>query len=291
MTSRSRSATIPAPKSNKKRMKTAATLYPIPSRKFKNKVTIFVAIALVITGLSVYLEFDFLLLFTDFHYIVALLGEMFPPRFSILFTKEQIFSSILQTISMAFLGTLIGGSVAMVLAFFAAKNTSPNRAIRLLTKSLLATERVIPSLVIILIFLITVGLGPFAGMLSLALGSIGMFGKLFADAIEQIDNDQVEAIYSVGANKMQVIRFGIIPQVLPSFIGNLFYAFDINLRAAIGLGIFGGGGIGYEIHMAMQMLQYREALALIFFTIILISLFEKISDILRGIVMGKEVLK
>lgn len=270
---------------------TLAHKHYMPSKKFKTKATWLTIIALIVAGLSVYLKFDFLLLFTDFHYMVALVQEMTPPNFSVLVTKEGVLSSILQTISMAFLGTIIGGMTAMVLAFFAAKNTTPHPAIRHVVKMLFATERVIPSLVVILVFLIAVGLGPFAGMLSLAVGSIGMFGKLFSDAIEQVDQEPVEAIYAVGAGKLQVIRFGIIPQVLPSFIGNLFYAFDINMRAAIGLGIFGGGGIGYEIHMAMQMLRYQDALALIFFTIVLISLFEKISDFLRSKVIGRETLK
>lgn len=263
----------------------------LPSRRFKLKATYFTIFLFLIAGLCIYLDFNFLLLFTDFHYLVALFREMVPPNFSLLFERSQIFGSILQTVSMAFLGTLLGGSAAMLLAFFAAHNTSPNFAVRTAMRTLLTIERVIPGLVVILIFLIAVGLGPFAGMLSLAVGTVGMFGKLFADAIEQVDTEPVEAISAVGARRLQVIRFGIVPQVLPSFIANLFYAFDINLRAAIGLGIFGGGGIGYEIHMAMQMLRYKDALALIFFTIVLISLFEKISDYLRSKVIGQEILK
>jgi phosphonate transport system permease protein len=241
-------------------------------------------------GLSVYFRFEPLLLITDFHYMVDLLAEMTPPNFEVLWTRQKIFSSVLQTLSMAFLGTIIGGGVAMGLAFFAARNTSPHPTVRFIIRTLLSVERVIPNLVIILVFLIAVGLGPFAGMLSIAVGTTGMFGKLFADAIEGADGDPVEAVYAVGANKLQVIRFSIVPQVLPSFIANLFYAFDVNLRAAIGLGVFGGAGIGFEIHMAMKLMRYRDALALIFFTIILICLFEKASDYLRKKAMGGGVL-
>ena len=93
------------------------------------------------------------------------------------------------------------------------------------------------------------------------------------------------------ASKLQVIKYCIIPQVLPSFTANLFYAFDVNLRSAIGLGIFGGGGIGFEIHMAMKMLRYKDALALILFTIILISIFEKFSDYLRAQILNEQTLK
>ena len=262
----------------------------LPSERYKKVVTYLTLLILVVVGLSVYFKFEPFLLITDFHYLVDLLAEMTPPNFEVLWTKQKILSSILQTISMAFLGTLIGGSLALGLAFFAARNTSPHPTVRFLIRTFLSIERVIPNLVIILIFLIAVGLGPFAGMLSIAVGTIGMFGKLFADAIEGADGDPVEAVYAVGANKLQVIRFGILPQVLPSFIANMFYAFDINLRAAIGLGVFGGAGIGFEIHMAMKLMRYRDAMALIFFTVILVCVFEKVSDYLRGKVMGQEVL-
>lgn len=269
----------------------AADKKNMPSAQFKRRLMVLIAIILLVVGLSVYLKFNFWLFFTDFHYVADLLGEMLPPNFSILLQKDDILASIAQTIAMAFLGTLIGGSLALGLAFFAAANTNSSRVVRSVIRALLALERATPNLIVVLILIIAVGLGPFAGMLSLAIGSVGMFGKLFADAIEGVESDPVEAIYAVGATKWQAIRYGILPEVLPSFIANLFYAFDINLRAAIGLGVFGGGGIGYELQMAMQMLRYRDALALISFTIILISLFEKISDYLRRKVMEREVLK
>ncbi|MES2730985.1 MAG: phosphonate ABC transporter, permease protein PhnE [Bacteroidota bacterium] len=263
----------------------------LPSERYKKAITYVTILFLVVVGLSIYFNFDPWLFITDFHFLVDLLGEMTPPNFEVLWKKQKVFSSILQTISMAFLGTLIGGTIALGLAFFAAKNTTPHPAVRFFVRIFLSIERVIPNLVIILVFLISVGLGPFAGMLSIAVGTIGMFGKLFADAIEGADGDPIEAVYAVGASKLQVIRFGIIPQILPSFIANLFYAFDINLRAAIGLGVFGGAGIGFEIHMAMKLMRYKDALALIFFTIILICLFEKISDYLRKKTMGQDILK
>ncbi|MBC7922981.1 MAG: phosphonate ABC transporter, permease protein PhnE [Ferruginibacter sp.] len=263
----------------------------LPSQRYKRAVTYLLVFLLVVVGLCGYFGFDPRLFITDFHYLAELMGEMTPPNFEVLWRKEKVFSSILQTISMAFLGTLIGGTLAMGLAFLAAGNTSPHPAVRAVVRTGLSIERGIPNLVIILVFLIAVGLGPFAGMLSLVVGTVGVFGKLFADAIEGTDGDPAEAVYAVGATKWQVIQFGIIPQVLPSFIANLFYAFDINLRAAIGLGVFGGAGIGYEIHMAMKLTRYQDGLALIFFTIVLISLFEKVSDYLRRQAIGQDVLK
>ncbi len=263
----------------------------LPSEKYKRNAAWLSALALVVVGLCAYFKFEPLLLITDFHYLVNLVGEMTPPNFAVISTKANIFSSLLQTISMAFLGTLLGGITALLLAVLAAKNTSPNPVLRTAVRLFLSVERVIPGLVVLLVFLIVVGLGPFAGMLSLWIGTIGMFGKLFADSIEAIDPEPVEAVRSVGAGRLQTVRFAVVPQVLPSIIGNLFYAFDINLRAAIGLGIFGGAGVGYEISMAMKLLRYRDALALIMLTIVLVFVFEKLSDALRNRVLGQDLLR
>jgi phosphonate transport system permease protein len=118
-------------------------------------------------------------------------------------------------------------------------------------------------------------------MLALAIGSVGMFGKLFADAIEQVDPGPAEAVSSVGARPTQVIRYAILPQVLPSVVANGFYAFDVNMRAAIALGVYGGGGIGFELQLAMKVLRYPDVLALILMIIVLIAGMERVSDFIR----------
>lgn len=263
----------------------------VPSQRLKKRTIIFTSLAFIVIVLSIILEVNPILFFTDGHHLINLFGEMFPPNIEILWQKKNIFSSILETLAMAFLGTFLGGTIALIIAFLAATNTSPHPVFRFVFRSLMSIERVIPKLVIILVFVIAVGLGPFAGMLTLTIGTVGMFGKLFADAIEEIDPEPSEATYATGATKLQVIKYCIIPQVLPSFTANIFYAFDVNLRSAIGLGIFGGGGIGFEIHMAMKMLRYKDALALILFTIILISIFEKLSDYLRSQILNEQTLQ
>ncbi len=262
----------------------------LPSEKFKKRVTIFSFLAIVVVGMSIQLDFNPTLFFTEGHHLFNLLGEMLPPKIDVLWKKSNVFTSILETLAMAFMGTVIGGTGALIAAFLAAKNTSPAPFIRSFFRLMMSLERVIPRLVLILVFVIALGLGPFAGMITLCVSTIGMFGKLFADSIEEVEVEPVEAVYAIGANKLQAIRYSIIPQVIPSFISNLFYAFDVNLRAAIGLGIFGGGGIGFEIHMAMKMLRYSDALALILFTIVLITLFEKVSDFLRAGILKEETL-
>src|SRR6202007_3024796 len=106
---------------------------------------------------------------------------------ALFWTKSSIFLSLIETLSMAFLATILGGAIALFLAFFAATNTSPHRLVRLLARTLLVTNRSVPPLIVILVLLISVGIGPFAGMLALVFGSVGMYGKFFAGSIEQAD--------------------------------------------------------------------------------------------------------
>jgi len=265
--------------------------YAFSPASYRQRATIFSGTAILLVAACIFMGFDPSMLFTEFHFVIDLFKEMMPPHFHPLWEDKTIGMAILETLSMAFMGTLIGGGIALVLAFFAATNTMPFRAVRLLVRAILSIQRVIPSLFIILIFVAAVGLGPFAGMLTLVFSTIGTFGQLFAEIIENTAYEPADAIYATGASRWQVIRYVILPQTLPSFTANLFYAYDINIRTAIGLGIFGGGGIGFQLFQAMRLLHYRDALALICLTVLLIVLTEKMSDALRGQLLGGGALK
>jgi phosphonate transport system permease protein len=226
----------------------------------------------------------------DGSFILDLLQQFFPPRLSLLWTNTKLFTSLLDTLAMAFLATFCGGTIAIFLAFFAASNTTPSPLIRIAVRTLLVVQRSIPSLIVVLVLLIAVGIGPFAGFLTLMVGSVGMFGKFFADAIEQVDRGTAESVQSVGSTRLQTIRYAIIPQVMPSFIANLFYAFDNNLRAAIPLGIFGGGGIGYELEVARGVLRYHDVMAYTILIVVMITVMERISDLVRGTIITQPML-
>jgi phosphonate transport system permease protein len=265
--------------------------YTLPSLKFLRRLIVGAATvgALVITGAL--LGFKPWLLITDFHHILRLAGEMTPPNFALLFSKASLYKTVAETLAMAFLGTLAGGAFALLLAFFAAANTSPHPAIRSVVRTLFGLERATPNFIVLMVLLVAVGFGPFAGLLALGIGTVGMFGKLFADAIEQIDAGPAEAVTSVGATRWQVIRYAVFPQVLPSVVANWFYAFDVNLRAAIALGVYGGGGIGFELQLAIKVLRYRDVLALVILIIVLITVMERISDAVRRRLLGNDLLK
>jgi phosphonate transport system permease protein len=262
-------------------MSSAATTITLPSKSYKRKVTLFSAAMLMVSLACIYVEFNPLGFFSEFHFVRDLLGEMLPPDFDVLWGSSSIGLSFLQTMSTAFLGTLYGGFIAIVMAFLAASNTMPIQVVRFCALFSLSLLRVIPALVVVLIYVIAVGIGPFAGVLTLVTVTTATFGKLFTEMIENTEIPPSEAIYSVGASQVQVIRYSIIPQMLPTFIANLLYAFDINVRVAVWLGVFGGGGIGFQLYLAMRVLHYKDATAYIFFIILLVILVEKLSDYLR----------
>ncbi len=273
---------------------TAAAVLPAwvpPSVRFRRRLGALAAGAALLAGAGVFLEFKPWLLVTDFHHIVRLAGEMAPPNLAMLWEKAALRASVAETVAMAFLGTLVGGCVALGFAFFAAANTSPHPAVRAAVRALFQFERATPNLITALVLLVAVGFGPFAGFLTLAIGSLGMFGKLFADAIEQVEVGPTEAVASVGATRWQVIRFAILPQVLPSIVASWFYAFDVNLRLAIALGLYGAGGLGFELQLAMKVLRYPDVLALVLLIVALITAMERVSDFVRRRLIGGEMLE
>ena len=253
----------------------------LPSRKRRNTYGFFAAtIAFLVIAFRV-LEVNPLLLFTDFHYIFDLLGEMLPPALDLLWEKPEVWSSIGETFAMAFLGTVVGALLAFVLAFASARNTTPLSWLRTPFRILLGAQRAAPDFAIMLVIVVAVGFGPFAGTLALIIGSTGMFGKLFADAVESIDARVTDGLWASGASRAQVIRYGVLPPGLPSFVANGLYLFEIGLGGAVALGVFGGGGLGFALHIANSTLNYPEMLAYILMIVAMVTLTEKCSDFLR----------
>jgi phosphonate transport system permease protein len=262
----------------------------LPSRKLRLIVLNLLAVIAVLCLLFAFLGMSPASFMVDFRFIVDLFQQMLPPHIGLLWSKS-ILLSLFDTLSMAFLGTIVGGALALLFAFFAATNTAPHPVVRLLARTLLVANRSVPQLIVILVLLIAVGIGPFAGVLTLIFGSVGMYGKFFADAIEQADRAILESVESVGSTRLQTIRYAVLPQVMPSFVANLFYAFDYNLRAAIPLGVFGGGGIGFELAFANGLLHYKDVLAFTILIVVMINGMERISDWVRRSIITQPTLK
>ncbi len=184
------------------------------------------------------------------------------------FREGLILHFMLQTLSMAFLGTLIGTVVAMPISFLAARNlmrrNPAGTAIYFLVRSVMSVVRAVPTLFWGLLFVTAVGLGPMTGVLAVSLFSFGLVSKLFSEAIEAIDPGQVEAMVATGANSFQVVVHGVVPQVVPYLVAQLLYTFEVNVHSATILGVVGAGGIGFIFIQQIEQFQYaKEAMTLI----------------------------
>ena len=149
----------------------------------------------------------------------------------------------------------------------------------------LNADRAIDSLILALFFVSAVGLGPFPGTLALAVHSVGMLGKLFADSIESIDPGPVEALRSAGAGKLSTIRWAVWPQVAPHFISYFLFRFELNVRVAVVLGLVGAGGIGFLLTQYMRLFQYQKVCTVILVILVLVMTVDYFSSKLRRSVL------
>ncbi len=198
---------------------------------------------------------------------------------------QVVFQQMLVTIFQAMLATTLGAIIALPFSFLAAKNLTGRSRLSIwiyyLARAIFNILRSIEALLYVVIFVFWVGIGPFAGMLALAVTSFALIGKLFSEAIENIDPGPIEAITATGANRLQVIVYAILPQITPPFISYLIYQWDINIRMATIIGFAGGGGIGLTLTTFFGSLQYHKAGTIVAFIVIVVALMDFASAKLR----------
>jgi phosphonate transport system permease protein len=193
----------------------------------------------------------------------------------------EVMLAIVETVQMALIGSVLGIFLAAPFGLLAARNTSPHPWLYQGTRMLLNANRSLPEIVYALIFVAAVGLGPFGGVLALAIGSIGTVGKLYAEAIEQIDPQQVLAVRATGANPLLTFFYSVIPQALPVIASYSLLLFESNIRHASILGIVGAGGIGFIIGKYMALFQYTRLMGAVILMILTVTLIDRMSDYLR----------
>ncbi|BBI34276.1 phosphonate ABC transporter, permease protein PhnE [Cohnella abietis] len=205
------------------------------------------------------------------------------PDLDLLFnvSKQSILYLLVQTAAIAFLGTIVGAILSIPLAFLAASNIVP-KPISWLTRLLLIVIRTIPALVYGLMFIRVSGPGPFAGVLTVGLTSIGMLAKLYVDAIEELDTRVLESMTSIGCSTLEKIRYGIFPQLLSIFLSVTIYRFDMNMREASILGLVGAGGIGAPLIFAMNGYKWSQVGSILIGLVILILIIEWMSNRIRA---------
>ena len=243
----------------------------------------FVSIVLFVSALIFVvkdLEVDFIKLVSDSSkYFGDILSRMLPPDFSNL--RELIYA-MFETIEIAFLGTFIAIVLSIPLGLFSARNLAPNYFVYLVCKTVVIFFRAIPEFIIAMILVIAIGFGAMPGVLALGLHTMGFLAKFYAEDIEHIKKGPIDALKSSGATKSQIISFGVIPQILPSFVANNLYILDRNVRMATMLGIVGAGGIGYELQSSFRMFEYERVSAIIILIFVTIFLIDHLSAFIRS---------
>ena len=183
----------------------------------------------------------------------------------------SLWEPALETVLMATIATLLGALMAIPVAWLGADNISPlGRFTYLVGRTLMTLSRSVHEVVWGLVFVAAVGLGALAGVLAMAVRSIGFISKTVAEAIEDVNKGPVEAMRAVGANRFQVLMFGIVPQVLPVVIGNVIFEWDVNIRRSTIMGLVGAGGLGLALHRQMASYNYGGIATVIFVILLLI---------------------
>lgn len=207
------------------------------------------------------------------------LAFMFPPSSGGYF--NVYFNAILETVAMAFLGSLLSSIAALPLGFLGAKNVISNRIVHMSLRRMFDFVRALDPLIWALIFVNAVGLGPLAGILAIAVNDTGTLSKLFAEAIENADHAQIKGVKATGANPVQVAAFGYMPQIIPIMLSNSLFFFEANVRSATILGIVGAGGIGMYLADRLRVLEWQQASFIILMILVTVVIIDYISRKLR----------
>ena len=231
----------------------------------------------------IFLGMSFSGITSSFGDVGRLVKRMVPPDFS---NISNIVDATIETVWMAVMGTAGAIVLSFPLALGAARNTSPHPTVRYICRTVISLTRAVPDLVLGAVFVSALSIGPLPGVLALAIHSVGMVGKLFADAIEQAAEAPREATISVGATRRQTTRASILPQAMPSMIATALFRLEINIRASTVLGLVGAGGIGVLIQTSLRSLDYESALGAVAVIFVVVTAVELLSVRIRSAILG-----
>lgn len=217
----------------------------------------------------------------------TVLSFMFPPHiWTDARSWQDIAKGLGETLSMAFLGTLLGALVAFPLSFLGAKNINRIPLLRFTLRRGFDMIRALETLILALIFIRAFGLGPLAGVLAIAVSDMGSLAKLYAEAIENTSNRPIEGVTAAGGSRPQAIRFGLLPQVWPVLLSITLYNFESNVRSGTILGIVGAGGIGFLLSDRIGAYRWDEAWSIIFLIIAMVYVIDWLSGLIRARFIG-----
>ncbi len=210
--------------------------------------------------------------------------QMVPPAWE---NTGRTFDKLLESLYIAWVGTIIGAVLSLPLAFMAAANMAP-RWIATPTRAFLSAVRSFPELLLAFVLLPITGLGAFTGTLAIGLHSIGTLGKLASEVVEGIDEGPVEAIQAAGGTRPAQVRYGVLPQVMPTVMAYWLYRFEINIRASAVLGVIGAGGVGAELVGRLRFRDFPEAGTVLVLTVATVLVIDAISGSIRRRIISGE---
>lgn len=251
---------------------------PTPPGRFGTSTWVSVAIAALFAWAALSLEISSERLRGLPGELLRMFGQMVPPDLA--YARESVVPAILESIQIAWVGTLIGAVLSLPVGLLAARNLFPRTG--LVMKPFLAAVRAVPEILLAIYFVPVVGLGAFAGTLAIGLHSVGMLGKLTADVVESMDVRPVEAVTACGGGSTSVVRFAVLPQVLPEVIAIWLFRFEINLRASAVLGVVGAGGIGGVLLNTLRYREFARAGSVVVLTVLVVLLIDTLSGMIRA---------
>ncbi len=207
-----------------------------------------------------------------------LLSESWPPDFSYL---PRLAGPFMETLNIAIVGTVIGGIVAVPIAVLAARNLTLGRFVWLLDRNFMNILRTLPDLFWAMLFATAVGFGPVAGALALSVFTVAVISKLWSESLESIDMGLPEAVQAAGGTWLQMLRFGAIPQAMQHYVSYALYAFELNVRSSMVLGLVGAGGIGMILETQRANFEYERVAMIILLVLVAVLIIEEISEAIR----------
>jgi phosphonate transport system permease protein len=260
---------------------------PPPLSRFAVPAILACAAAGFIFGL-LYLDFSLQRVLAGLHQLGWIMLLMLPPDPGS--SLVTYLGALGETLSIALLGTTLAAVPALPVSLLAARNIVPSWIFRFPVRRFFDTIRGVDTLIWALVWINVVGLGPFAGVLAIAVSDFGAFGKLFSEAIEAADRRQVEGIRAAGGSRLQEIRFGLLPQVIPVIAGQVLYFIESNTRSATIIGIVGAGGIGLQLAEQIRVLEWQKVSFIIVLILVTVAVIDWLSSKLRFAIIGRTTI-
>ena len=215
------------------------------------------------------------------------LSRAFPPNLEPA-VLERLGWKMVETLQIALAGSVLGIILSVPIAFFAARNLMAGNFVNQIVRTILGFIRAVPDIAWALIFVVAVGLGPFAGMLAIMIDTVGFCGRFFADDMENVDKGPAEALTATGARKIDVVACATVPAAMPSFVSTSLFAFEKAVRSSTILGLVGAGGIGIELKVGFDLFDYPTAMTVILMIAIVVIVMEQISGYARTKIIGEQ---